>query len=56
MNAKLQAIKSKIGNFLKGNKLKNDQASKEMDRRYSSGWAQSPTNMTEFNLIKRNLK
>jgi len=46
----------KVGNYLKENKRLNNEAAGEMDKRYPSGWAQSPANMTELNIIKKGLK
>lgn len=42
--------------YLETNKRLNDQAASIMDKKYPGGWAQSATNMTEFNQIKKGLK
>lgn len=50
-----KAFKKPI-NYLKENKRLNEEAAREMDKRYPSGWGQSATKMTEVKQIKKKLK
>lgn len=49
-------IGSAVKGYLQNNKRRNTEAGKAMDKKYPKGWAQSPTNMTEFNAIKKRIK
>lgn len=53
---KLKHVGQKIKSSFGENKRLNKEASKMMDEKYPAGWAQSPTNMTELNLIVKSLK
>ena len=47
---------SKVGRYLRENKKSQDEAAKEMDRRYPSGWSQSAQNMKEWRDIRKGLR
>lgn len=49
-------VYNKTMDYLDENKRLNDQAASIMDKKYPGGWAQSATNMTELNQIRKGLK
>lgn len=55
-NLLLGGLKDKVKGYLNENKRLDELAAAEMDKKYPGGWAQSPTNMTELNQIRKKYK